>query len=64
MTKKQKLIDDMREDFLCYVEEFLKIKDKDGNLIDFKLNRFQKTILESIIIKHVNALDIRTRPKI
>lgn len=56
MTKKEELLKEMEEDFISYVEEFLKIKDKDGNLIDIKLSRFQKLILRSILTKKLTEV--------
>jgi hypothetical protein len=49
MTKTQEEIDKMKENLIYFIENLVKIKDKDGNLLDFKLSKTQLIILEGII---------------
>lgn len=49
MTKTQEEINKMRENLVYFIENSLAVRDKEGNIIELKLNNIQKTILEGII---------------
>ena len=48
LTKEQKLLWKIKNDREFYMRNFLKIKDKNANLIDFKINKAQRAFLDKI----------------
>lgn len=48
LTKEQRFYYKLKNDFEWYSENFLKIRDKTATIIDFKLNKAQKIVLDKI----------------
>lgn len=48
LTKEQKLLWKIKNDREFYMKNFLKIKDKNANLIDFNINKAQRAFLDKI----------------
>lgn len=48
-TKTQEEINKMKDNLVYYIENALAIRDKDGNIIQLKLNNTQMLILEGIV---------------
>jgi hypothetical protein len=64
MTKKEELIQIMKQDIIYYAEEMIVLRSKDGNLIDFKFSGMQIKILENIIRGHMNNVDVMLKVEV
>lgn len=49
MNKKEDELIKCRDDLIDFIENHIIIKDVNGRIIEFKLNRIQKVILESLL---------------
>jgi hypothetical protein len=59
MTKEQLFFKKLKDDFPWYAENFLKIRDKKANIVDFRLNKAQRIVFGHIEELRKNNMPVR-----
>lgn len=65
LTKKEEALINLKDDMISFIEEFCKIEDSEQYIIkSFKLNPFQKKVLESLLRNHLSKYDVRSHQRL